>query len=80
MCLAKFKTKDIIAANKEESEALYIVLNGRVAFYRKANEYYESDEIIFLNSGSCFGHMYNWNINFITLAMEETLVAVLNKK
>ena len=24
--------------------------------------------------------MYNWNINFITLAMEETLMAVLNKK
>lgn len=43
MYLVKYKPKDVLSSNREEAEALYIVLNGRIAFFRKATEYYESD-------------------------------------
>jgi CRP-like cAMP-binding protein len=58
MTLAKFKSKDIIYDDNERADSLYIILNGKVAFYRKSTEYFDSDEVIFLNPGSCFGKFY----------------------
>lgn len=43
MILSKFKTKDIIYEGYERAESLYIILNGKVAFYKKSAEYFEND-------------------------------------
>ena len=42
MYLAKFKEKDFIFQKKEDSESMYIVLNGKVGLYKRSNEEYES--------------------------------------
>jgi len=70
MTLVKFKTKDIIYESRERANSLYIILSGKVAFYRKSNDYFESDEVIFLNSGSCFGNFYDWKINFLPISID----------
>ena len=70
MTLSKFKCKEILYETKEQAESLYIVLNGKIAFYKKSSEYFESDEVIFLNSGACFGEIYNWNTSFIPISVQ----------
>lgn len=80
MYLAKFKEKDFIFQKKEDSEPLYIVLNGKVGLYKRSNEEYESEEVIFLDEGSCFGKLFNWRVKFLPLALEETLIAILPKR
>lgn len=58
---------------------MYIILTGKVAFYKKSTEYFDTDEVIFLNSGSCFGKFYQWKVRFIPISVEETLLAVAPK-
>lgn len=36
MILAKYKSKDIIYEGIERADSLYIVLNGKIAFYKKS--------------------------------------------
>lgn len=43
MTLVKYKSKDIIYEDSEKADSLYIVLNGKVAFYRKSTEYFDND-------------------------------------
>lgn len=56
---------------------MYIVLNGKVALYKKSVEYYDQDEVIFVGEGYCFGGIYEWKVSFVPISVESTLVAVI---
>jgi hypothetical protein len=68
MYLAKFQEKSFIYQKKEESECLYLILNGKVGLYKRSNEDIDIDEVVYLAEGNCFGSIYNWKTKFVPLA------------
>lgn len=43
MVLIKYKSKDIVYDDLERADSLYIVLNGKVALYKKSTKIFDSD-------------------------------------
>lgn len=69
MVLIKYKSKDIVYDDLERADSLYIVLNGKVALYKKSTKIFDSDQVIFMNAGSCFGKFYQWKVKFIPISV-----------
>lgn len=80
MFIAKFKEKTFIYQRQEEAESLYIILSGKVGFYKRNPDSEDQEEVVFLSEGSSFGHAYKWKQKFLPLTFEETLLAIVPRR
>lgn len=75
MYLAKYKPKSFVYQRREETEAFYLILNGKIGIYERNR----TETVIVLSEGNCFGHIYSWKVDLLPLTFDEVLLAVMPK-